>query len=170
MKAGGLDFIVVALPRSGTTWLSNLLTTERSLCIHDPFYYGEPETWPHDGRRRGICCTVAYVIPGFIESCACPVVVLERDPADCDKSMAALGWPATTLVLDKFNALPWPRVPFADLWDEDKVQLLWDYLLPGLIFDRIRYRLLRDMQVQPYMPTWKPDAAVSQTLATFIGA
>jgi hypothetical protein len=58
-----LDFIVLGLPRSATTWLANWLTTDRSLCLHDPFAKTLPEQWDAGGKRLGISCTGAYLMP-----------------------------------------------------------------------------------------------------------
>ena len=41
---------VFALPRSGTAWLANWLTTDRSLCLHDPSRCRCPSI----GIRRGV--------------------------------------------------------------------------------------------------------------------
>jgi hypothetical protein len=38
--------------------------------------------------------------------------------------------------------------------------------LPDVRFDAVRYRLLRDMQVQPHPRTWTPDASVLRELTT----
>ena len=150
MHTPPLAFMVLAYPRSGTTWLANWLTTDRSLCLHDPLAYGLPETWPVDQRVRGISCTGSYLLPDWLDHYRCPIAVIERDRRACDASMGVLGLPAPgdmgTAALDAVNGR---RFPFAALWDEAEAAKLWAYLLPQFPFDAIRYRLLRDMQVQP---------------------
>ena len=47
-----IDFMVLALPRSGTAWVANLLTTDTSLCIHEAFMdhsIDDLDNRPHDG-------------------------------------------------------------------------------------------------------------------------
>jgi hypothetical protein len=61
--------------------LANWLTTDRTLCLHDPFSRQLPEHWPRDHRRRGISCTGAYLLPGWLAQQRCPVFVIERDRA-----------------------------------------------------------------------------------------
>lgn len=164
MDTPRLDFIVMAYPRSGTTWLANLLTTDRSLCLHDPFGDGPPETWQHDYRRRGISCTVAPLLPDWTARYDCPIAVIHRDRADCDASLRAIG-------LEPFTMTRWPRgtapalhVEFDDLWNEASARQLWAHLLPGLRFDALRYRLLRDMRVQPHPRKHIPDKTAMTAL------
>lgn len=155
-----IDFAVVGLPRSGTTWLANWLTTDRSLCLHDPFSNSLPETWDAGDKRLGISCTGAYLMPGWLESLSCPLVVIERDPAACDVSLQAMGLPTTWPLLRSFKAAKGRRWRFDDIWDEVKARELWAFLLPGIAFNAPRYRLLREMHVQPHMDKWKPDPAI----------
>lgn len=153
-----LDFAVVGLPRSGTTWLANWLTTDRSLCLHDPFSIGLPATWPRDHRRFGIACTGAYwAMPKVLEGAT--VVVIERDPRDCEASVTALGFPAGLMgeLQASLSQTAGYRFRFDDLWIEDEARKLWDVLMPSHPFDVLRYRLLAQMQVQPHMGKWRPD-------------
>lgn len=159
-----IDFAVVGLPRSGTTWLANWLTTDRSLCLHDPFSNSLPETWDAGDKRLGISCTGAYLMPGWLESLSCPLVVIERDPAACDVSLQAMGLPTTWPLLRSFKAAKGRRWRFDDIWDEVKARELWAFLLPGIAFNAPRYRLLREMHVQPHMDKWKPDPAIAAEL------
>jgi hypothetical protein len=159
-----VDFCVLGLPRSGTTWLANWLTTERSVCLHDPFRF-LPEQWPRDGRRFGVSCTGGYLMPKWLDRQECPIAVIERDPADCDASLARMGLGKVGVLAPELARVDGRRWRFADLWNEDRAHDLWAFLLPGVPFDALRYRLLRDMQVQPHPRTWQPDAQVLRELA-----
>ena len=151
-----LDFMVLGLPRSGTTWLSNWLTTDRTLCLHDPFSRALPERWPKDHRRRGISCTGAYMLPKWLAKQHCPTVVITRDRAACDASLAKMGLPAITDdMVAALDAVQAPRVAFADLWNEAAAMRLWKRLVPGVAFDAPRYRQLRELNVQER--NWTPD-------------
>lgn len=160
-----VDFIVLGLPRSGTTWLANLLTTDHSLCLHDPFRM-LPEQWPRDGRTFGVSCTGGYLMPKWLDVQTCPVAVIERDPAACDASLARMGLGAVGVLAPELDRVKARRWRFADLWNEERARELWAYLLPDVRFDAVRYRLLRDMQVQPHQRTWTPDASVLRELQT----
>lgn len=161
-----LDFIVLAYPRSGTTWLANWLTTDRSLCLHDPFSHGMPDVWPVDGRIRGISCTGSYLLGDWLAQYTCPVVILERDRADCDASLHAVGLGAfaSAASTERLDTMAAYRFAFDDLWHEDTARALWAYLLPTIPFDAIRYRLLRDMQVQPVPAALIPTDGMVNTM------
>ena len=151
-----VSFIVLGLPRSGTTWLANWLTTDRTLCLHDPFAESMPGKWPRDGRRLGISCTGAYLMPNWLAQQRCPVAIIEREPADCAASLGA-DVAALRAALDAAQGRRWA---FDDLWREEPAKALWRYLLPGVPFDALRYRMLRGMQVQPHMKKWTPNMDV----------
>jgi hypothetical protein len=160
-----VDFIVLGLPRSGTTWCANWLTTDTTLCLHDPFRF-LPEQWPRDGRTFGVSCTGGFLMPKWLTAQTCPIAVIERDPADCDASLARMGLGAVGLLAPELARVPARRWRFTDLWNEEQARDLWAFLLPDVRFDAVRYRLLRDMQVQPHPRTWTPDADVLRTLRT----
>lgn len=155
-----IDFLVIGLPRSSTTWIANWLTTDRSLCLHDPFAFGLPEQWPRDARRFGISCTGAYLFPKWMAALKCPIAVIERNPDDCDASLARMAWGDVSGCVEPFMAAPGQRFRWSALWDEDKARELWDFLMPGLAFDSIRYRMLTEIQVQPHMAKWSWEPAV----------
>lgn len=143
-----IDFAVFALPRSGTAWLANWLTTDRSLCLHDPFAVSMPEHWESKGRF-GIACTGSYLFPKWLHTLDCPVAVIERDPLECNASLRANGLPENVMHLKRaLDATDGRRWRFADLWNEDKARELWAFLLPAVKFDAQRYRLLRSLHVE----------------------
>lgn len=143
-----IDFAVFALPRSGTAWLANWLTTDRSLCLHDPFAVSMPEHWESKGCF-GIACTGSYLFPKWLHTLDCPVAVIERDPLECNASLRANGLPENVMHLKRaLDATDGRRWRFADLWNEDKARELWAFLLPAVKFDAQRYRLLRSLHVE----------------------
>lgn len=144
-----LDFIVLGLPRSGTTWLANWLTTDRTLCLHDPFAKQLPEQWEGGTKRMGISCTGAYLMPKWLAQFDCPVAIIERDADECDRCLTKLGLPSTNGIRGAFAKAQGRRFTFADLWNEERAKELWTYLLPGIPFDSARYRLLREMRIEP---------------------
>lgn len=156
-----IDFMVLGLPRSATTWLSVWLTSERSLCLHDPFAQGLPEDWPCDHRQFGIACTGAYLFPKWLSQQSCPTAIIVRDVEDCDASLSRMGWGNTEGELrDAFAKAEGRRFAFDALWIEDEARELWDFLLPRVPFDALRYRQLKDIQIQPHMGKWSFDLAV----------
>lgn len=147
-----VDFIVLGLPRSGTTWLSAWLD-----CEHDPFARLLPEQ-----VHGGIVCTGAYLMPGWLVQQDCPVAVIERDPADCDASLARMGLLATTAHMRRMLAkVEGRRFRYADLWNEDTAADLWAYL-KRTPFDAARYRRLKEIRMEPRTTGW--DARVAEEL------
>ena len=47
-----IDFMVIGLPRTGTTWASNWLTTDSTQCYHDPLYHTHYEDWDEKFSAR----------------------------------------------------------------------------------------------------------------------
>lgn len=157
-----IDFAVFALPRSGTAWLAAWLTTETSLCLHDPFAATMPEHWDAGGKRLGISCTGSYLFPKWIHSLDCPIAVIERDPDECAASLRANGLPDDVKPLrSALDAVEGRR--FRNLWDEDEARELWAFLLPHVAFDAQRYRLFRDMRIET-----KTRTADMDTLAELV--
>ena len=153
--SASVDFVLLGLPRSGTTWAANWLTTDRSLCLHDPFQQ-LPERWQRDHRRFGVSCTGSFHwLPKWLAGQRCPVAVIERDASACDASLAAMGLPPTDEMGASLAAVQGRRLAFDDLWNEASAKALWKYLLPGIAFDPLLYRLLRDMRIAS--KTWAAD-------------
>lgn len=159
-----IDFIIIGLPRSGTTWLSNFFTTDRSLCLHDPFAWGAPETWPRDARRFGISCTGAFLFPRWLAQQCCPVAIIERDTEACDASLRRLGMGSAQDLHAAIGNAEGRRFQFDALWQEETARELWDFLLPGLAFDAIRFRMLKEIQVQPHMGKWRAAEGVFEEM------
>lgn len=147
-----LDFIVLGLPRSGTTWLANLLTTQQSLCLHDPFATRLPEQITGDGRRLGVSCTGMYLMSELLAQQHCPVAVIDRPVEACQASVEKLGLGSIGPLKPALDRVKARRFAFDDLWDEYQARRLWIYLMPGIPWDGHRYRLLREMRVEPKNP------------------
>lgn len=148
-----MDFMILGYPRSATTWMANLFTTDRSVCVHDPL---ETHTVPelHDlrvpGRTLGISCTGIWLDSALVKRYSCPKVVILRDIDVCNRELAAIGLPELSPILARrLLAVDAMRVPFEGLWDEDVMRQVWEHLLPTVSFDVIRYRLLREFSIQP---------------------
>lgn len=89
-----VEFMVLSGPRSGTTWVSQLLTTDTTLCLHDPLVehtMAEIEGFEARGKRIGVADTGAIFFPEQTAAHRARKVVLWRDPAEINASMRALG-------------------------------------------------------------------------------
>lgn len=152
-----MRFAVVGLPRSGTTWAANWLTSDGVLCLHDPIATHAPATLPglDLGRPFGVSCSGLWAWPDVLrdlEAAGVPVLRLVRDPVESNAELCALGLPALPDWLQsRFDRGPGLSVPFADLWNEAGARRIWSYLRPGVRFDVERWAMLRDIQVQPIL-------------------
>ncbi len=167
MSSHELDFIVIGMPRSGTSWLANLLTTDRSLCMHDPFAQAMPDQWERDTRKFGISCTLSFVVKGWLEQFDCPVAIIERDESARNASLLKMGLapnPKDPVSGAAFANVKGLRFDFDALWDEGDALKLLEHLLPDIPFDSLRYRQLLRLQVQPHMQHWTADLSVFKTL------
>lgn len=153
----GPEFALWGLPRSGTTWAANWLTSGRVLCLHDPEQDHAPQDveWLNIAGRFGVASSGLWALPGIAERIAArvPVLIVEREPQAVQAAMGRAGLPALPQwAFDRFQALPGRRVPFGALWgDEGAARAAWDYLRPGERFDFLRWRELARVRVEPVL-------------------
>jgi len=93
-----IDFMVIAAPRCGTTWAANWLTTDTTLCLHDPLYtrhYDDLDAI-ESKKMLGVSCTGLYHFPGWVRAHPARKVILHRPLAEINESLDALGFPLVT--------------------------------------------------------------------------
>lgn len=157
-----LDFMVIGLPRSGTTWAANWLTTAATHCVHDPLRLARFPDWdqalPQPGKVCGVACTGAWARPAWLNAHPARKLVLHRALEQVAASLARLGLPAPTLgasaMLREVEGL---HVPYTDLFDRAAAAAIWTHLT-GLAFDGARHAALVEMNVQPAFATLRLDA------------
>lgn len=146
-----IAFMLLGLPRSGTTWAANWLTTDRSMCWHDPVGRALPreiDLWDSGSRICGISCTGSWLWVDWINSHPARKIILERAPEEVNASLQRLGLPTFTReIIAKFRAIRAHRVPWTDLWE--KPRNIWSALLPEIPFDVERHYELSQMSVTP---------------------
>lgn len=140
--------MVIAAPRSGTAWTANWLTTDTTLCLHDPL-------WQHhyrdldaiqSSKMLGVACTGLHLFGSFIRSHPARKIVLHRDRREIDASLEAIGMPGAPdelfRLLDDIDGL---HVAWSDIFERPAP--LYEYLLRKP-FDAERHRALRELEVQ----------------------
>lgn len=87
-----IEFMLLGAPRSATAWCANWLTTDRTLCLHDPLIrYTIPELDRRQGPRvLGIACTTSALLANTNQHAA-RKVILHRSEQEVRESMANLG-------------------------------------------------------------------------------
>lgn len=166
-----LDFIVVALPRSGTTWAANWLTTDQVHCVHDPLYTVHYSDWDEQlparapGRPVGVSCTGAWRWTDWLNAHPARKLVLHRDVGEVIESMRAIGLPPVSpgdaAALDRIIGL---HLPFEDLFDPIGARAAWEYLVPSVPFNEARHRELVDIEMQPKFSGLTIDPKVTRRL------
>lgn len=162
-------FFITGMPRSRTAWLANWLTTDRSLCVHDPVGSVVPVI---GGKLVGVsgpevCCAWDSFRAAWPDS---PWLVVTR--ADAKYAFKRVlsehmeipdqfdtWWAGRLELLAQIVADGGARVlsvKFEDLDREETARTIWRHLLPELPFDRERWELLNDLTVT--QDIWKRKA------------
>lgn len=156
MGAVIINFMVLGGPRSATTWAANWLTTNETVCLHDPLLEYTPAqlhrmTFP-GGKRFGISCTSSMLYPDWVNLQKCPKLVLHRNVGEINKSLEDLGLikliPArheARLASVKTNAM---HIPYEYMFNTSFAAKISEFL--GVPFDAHRYDIIRQMRIEPF--------------------
>lgn len=152
-----ISFMVLGGPRSATTWAANWLTTDTTVCLHDPLLEYSIEHLQRltfsNGRRLGISCTSALLYPDWVNAQRCPKVILYRDVKEINHSLRELGLVELieTRHLKRLDGIRGALlVPYEHLFAPSSAQLIAKHL--GVSFDIVRHDVLAQMRVEPM---WK---------------
>lgn len=165
-----LDFMVIGLPRSGTTWVSNWLNTDTILCFHDPLYSSHFEDWntvlPNPNFQKvGVSCTGIWRWVDWVNAQPCNKLILERPISEVQESLDRLDFPLLTQDnIEKFKSIEGPRVSFSKLVsDQGIAKEVWSYLTNSE-FNPCRFQQLREYNIQPNFGAITPDPIVTAKL------
>ncbi len=158
--------MVLGGPRSATTWLANLLTTDETICLHDPLLEHtsvQLELLKFPGKRLvGISDTAALLFGDWLAK----KIVLWRDPIHINKAIAALGLREidalghTARVYALGNRVPlyqWDTVFKAPI-----AQAICRYF--DVPFCRYRFEELKKMHIQPHFSALSVGREAAQEL------
>lgn len=144
-----ISFMVISAPRSASTWCSNWLTTDASLCLHDPlwrWHYTELDAIQCD-KLLGIACTGVALFPDWVNAHPARKVILHRPLHEVDESLTKIGLTPCSAqwegVLARIRGV---HLDWTDLFERPKN--VYEYLLDRP-FDADRHAMLREMNVQP---------------------
>ena len=143
-----IEFMIIAAPRSGTAWASNWLTTEHSLCLHDPLWKHRLDALDNIESEKvmGIACTGLFMFPRWLNKHPARKVILHREVEEISASCAAHGLPEISLdVPRKLNLVEGLHVDWMDIFDKPKT--IYEYLLQ-MPFDAERHAHLKTLNIQ----------------------
>lgn len=159
-----ISFMLIAAPRSATTWASAWLTTDTTLCLHDPLWkhhYSELDAI-ESSKVLGIACTGIALFPEWVNAHPARKVVLHRDFAEVDASLVKIGLtpcsPQWEGVLDQIRGV---HLDWKDLFERPRA--IYEYLLDKP-FDAERHRELVEMNVQPAFAKLSIDRSATSRL------
>lgn len=145
-----VEFMVIAAPRSGTTWAANWLTTDTTICLHDPLIKMTKEDLLtlESEKRIGVSCTGLALFPQWLNAHPARKIILRRDLREIDDSLQRIGmtpireqWEG---VLDRINGI---HMDWREMFT--RPHYMYEYLLDKP-FDPERWAVLREVNVQPH--------------------
>lgn len=146
-----IDFMIVGLPRSGTAWLANWFTTERSICWHEPLWQrslAELDDMKGAGLF-GIADTMLLLMSADeLNRHPAKKLIVHRELGDVNFSLSKLGLPSMQdehkWRLDEIGGY---HITFQDLFNVERFRPAAEWLLP-IPFDTARYSLLKNLNIQ----------------------
>lgn len=144
-----IDFMVLGLPRSGTAWLANLLTTDDSLCLHESLMrYSIADL--HQTQHHGLF-GIAETAGLFIDDARfypCKKLIVERPLEEINQSLRSLDLPEIKVEYNQiYKEIVGYKMQFSDLFKYEHMSDAYNYLL-GKRLSKARHDLLCDMEVQ----------------------
>lgn len=159
-----VEFMVIAAPRSGTTWAANWLSTDTSICIHDPLLKmtkDELETLDSP-KMIGVSCTGLALFPEWVNSHPARKVILHRDLREIDRSLHEIGMTAISAqwrgVLERIEGV---HLDWREMFSSPRY--MYEYLLDKP-FDPERWALLREVNVQPHLENVRVSKRAAERL------
>jgi hypothetical protein len=146
-----IEFMVLSAPRSGSTWMSNWLTTQASLCLHDPILEHSPEDLDaiECDRMLGISCTGMALLTDWVNAHPARKVIVHRPLEDINRSLKAIGLSPLSQAWDgALEKIKGWHVPFSDLFNTVWAAPVWEHLTHTL-HDRVRHAQLCKMHIDP---------------------
>lgn len=144
-----IDFMVLGLPRSGTAWVANLLTTDTSLCLHEALLDSTIEQLDrveHAGLF-GIAETSGLFLPECVHH-DCKKLIIDRPISEINESLNDLGLPdMPERAVELLSGIEGYKITFKELFDFDAMQSAYKYLLDKDL-SKDRHQFLCQMNVQ----------------------
>lgn len=143
-----IQFMVLAAPRSGTAWAANWLTTDHSLCLHDPLWrrhYLELDAI-ESKKTVGVACTGLPLFGKWVNQHPARKVILHRNIDEVSASLRQIGMPPIGDEFeDQLRAIAGRHYWWRDIFERPKA--IYEYLLERP-FDAERHAMLKDLEVQ----------------------
>lgn len=138
--------MVIGSPRSGTTWAANWLTTDTTICLHDPLANSHYSEWDaiQSKKTLGISDTGISLFHEWLNRHPARKVILHRENTEIAASLGIPEFLHATHCLDKVNGM---HVHWRDMFDNP--QPIYELLLQKP-FDQERHTELKNINMQPH--------------------
>ena len=143
-----VEFMLISAPRCASTWAANWLTTDTTLCLHDPlwtYHYSDLDRI-QSRKTLGVACTGLYMFPDFVNKHPAKKIILHRDENEINESLRAIGLPALSNTERDLNKIVGWHIDWKQIFTEPKE--IYEGLT-GLDFDEERHELLKQIEMQP---------------------
>ena len=176
-----ISFMVLGGPRSATTWAANWLTTDGTMCLHDPlleYTRHSLDAMTIPDKEIGISCTSTLLFPEWFLKHPARKILLYREPEEINRGLEALGLPVLDVPAHNARMVVASNVKISiwgwrSLFERETAREIWKQLLPHRPFDDYRHDLLVSMNVQPHwrrLPVGKEAVAdlIQRTRETIV--
>lgn len=161
-----MNFMLLGLPRSGTTWAANWLMDD-AICYHDPLarYDLLQLRQMKPAKTWGVSCTFLWAFPEFCRDMDCPIVFIERDIQEINKSLLGMSYPEIPdWMVRESKCLNVPRFNYRDLFDLSSAREIWSILRPDKPHNDERHEILSKLNVTENMDKWSYDPQIMRGL------
>lgn len=145
-----IEFMILSAPRCGSTWAANWLTTDGTLCLHDPlwnWHYSELDKL-ESSKVLGVACTGLYHFPEWLNKHPARKVILHRPISEINESLRALGMPETDPAsLENLGRVKGLHVYWDAIFKDPAP--IYEFLLQKP-FDAERHREIAQIEMQPH--------------------
>ncbi len=148
-----IEFMVITAPRSASTWASNWLTTDTTLCMHEPLWkmnFGALDA-VESQKMLGLSETGSTGFHEHLASHPARKVILHRDLKECSDSLMQLGFhPLTKYWQGALEKIEGRHYHWRDMLDDEaKAREIYEFLLQRE-FDVERWSWVREIEMQPH--------------------
>jgi hypothetical protein len=140
-----IKFMILGLPRSGTSWATVWLEMEGHNVIHDPtnnHHYNELDDLAVDG----IIDTGLYIFPEWLNDHPAKKVILHRERKEVITSMTRIRKSVYMFRPDRLDRIEGLHVPWTDLFENPAP--IYNHLF-DTPFDEMRHARLREFRIEP---------------------
>lgn len=157
-----IEFMVIAAPRSATTWAANWLSTDTTMCLHGlnaRLHYSE---WDNltSSKMLGVSDPSISRFHEWLNTHQARKLIIHRDSKEIAESLGMDEVPSDFWCLDKVQGM---HVDFREMFEEPKP--IYEFLLQKE-FDAERFDLLSRIQVNTVLEKVRFDKS---TMARLMG-